>query len=312
MKKWLILILTISIFSIPGIAVSESIPQWIKNLANWWSTDQITDQEYLDSINYLIENKIINPNLDTNEKFVKIEGQLFDIFYERDSLENPFGLTGYVRLNTILYFQLNDEKSKIYDLIKSDGKTAVVVPMYTFSAYSKNGFYDYFTEKCDEVCLTVPYREDLVANYESSLNGATILKLLGYDLITDIEVDKNPNILKKYEKIVLLHNEYVTKKMFDSIINHKKVIYLYPNALYAEVESNHDEKTISLIRGHGYPEKSIDNGFNWKYDNTRPDEFDIFCDDWKFKTIDNGIMLNCYPEHVIFKNLELLKEIRNY
>ena len=312
MKKWLMLILTISILSIPGVAVSESIPQWIKNLANWWSTDQITEQEYLDSINYLIENKIINPNLDINEKFVKVEGELFDIFYERYSLENPIGLTGSVRLNTILHFQLNSEKYHIYDSIISDGKTLVVIPMFTFAAYSPGGFYDFFNKKCDEQCLTVTYRDDLVANYDSSLNAATILKLLNYELISDIEIDKNPNILKNYEKIILLHNEYVTQKIFDSILEHKKVIYLYPNSLYAKIDVDHDKKTITLVRGHAFPTSSIDNGFDWEFDNTRPDEFNTECKNWKFKKIDNGIMLNCYPEHIIFKDLELLKRIKDF
>ena len=100
--------------------------------------------------------------------------------------------------------------------------------------------------------------------------------------------------------------------MFDAITNHPKVVYLYPNALHAEISIDYDENTISLMRGHGYPEKRIDNGFDWKYDNTRPDEFDIECLDWKFKEIDNGIQLNCYPENILFSHYDLLKRIKDY
>lgn len=38
---------------------NEKIPEWIKNTALWWATDQISDEEYLQSITYLIDNKII-------------------------------------------------------------------------------------------------------------------------------------------------------------------------------------------------------------------------------------------------------------
>ena len=42
-----------------------------------------------------------------------------------------------------------------------------------------------------------------------------ILNLLGYDSISDFEL-KNPNILNDYKKIIVLHNEYVSKIMFDA------------------------------------------------------------------------------------------------
>ena len=42
----------------PGIALVE-IPSWIKNTAQWWATDAITEAEFLRAIEYLIDNKII-------------------------------------------------------------------------------------------------------------------------------------------------------------------------------------------------------------------------------------------------------------
>ena len=67
--------------------------------------------------------------------------------------------------------------------------------------------------------------------YTSSGNAIQAFDLLGYDVLTDAIVDKNPNILKKYDKVIILHNEYVTRAMFDAITSHPKIIYLYPNAL---------------------------------------------------------------------------------
>jgi hypothetical protein len=135
--------------------------------------------------------------------------------------------------------------------------------------------------------------------------------VLGYQYITDIDVDKDPDILKNYDKVILLHNEYVTKREFDAITQHPRVIYLYPNALYAEVTTNYDEDTITLIRGHNYPLPEIRNGFDWKFENTNF-EYDNKCENWKFYEIDNGIMLDCYPEYIIFKDPVLLKKIKDY
>jgi len=98
--------------------------------------------------------------------------------------------------------------------------------------------------------------------------------------------------------------------MFDAITSHPNVIYLYPNALYAEISTNFVDNTISLIRGHGYPDATIDNGFDWKYDNTRPYEFDKQCNNWEFYEIPNAKMLNCYPEQKIWKDEKFLKTLK--
>ncbi|MFZ8922628.1 MAG: thermonuclease family protein [Nitrosopumilaceae archaeon] len=42
----------------PGIGMVE-IPSWIKNTAQWWATDAITETEFLRAIEYLLDNKII-------------------------------------------------------------------------------------------------------------------------------------------------------------------------------------------------------------------------------------------------------------
>ena len=43
---------------IPG-AFAENIPNWIKNTAGWWATNQIDDSSFLQGIQYLIKEKII-------------------------------------------------------------------------------------------------------------------------------------------------------------------------------------------------------------------------------------------------------------
>jgi hypothetical protein len=101
----------------------------------------------------------------------------------------------------------------------------------------------------------------------------------------------------------------VTKKEFDAITHHPKVVYLYANSLYAQVDVNYDNDTITLVKGHGY--HGFLNAFGWKFDN-REKEYDTDCSDESFHKIDNGIMLDCYPENTIFNNMTLLKIIKDY
>lgn len=211
------------------------------------------------------------------------------------------------------YFSLKSEFESTYDEIRpnlDDEKTAFVVPVFTASAYAHNGFYEYYQKKCNESCLTTKIvdRNDFTST--SSFNTIQILQLLGYETISDIQIDQNPSILQKYDKIILLHSEYVTKSMFDAITNHPKVVYLFPNALYAEIAVDYNRNEISLIKGHGYPNKEIINGFNWEFENTDPFEYDTECVNWEFYEIKNGVMLNCWPDQIIFNDKLLLKTIK--
>jgi len=101
----------------------------------------------------------------------------------------------------------------------------------------------------------------------------------------------------------------VTKSEFDAITDHPNVVYLYPNSLYAKVVLNPDD-TITLVRGHNYPESDILNGFDWKFDNS-PLEYDGDCKNLEFYEIDNGLMLNCYPENGFDVNVSFLKFLKN-
>ena len=211
-------------------------------------------------------------------------------------------------------FYLKPDYLEIYNKIgflDQKSNAVVIYPTFTESAYSENGFYDYYNSNCNETCLTVSIQDNFEGEYASSRAAHRILDLLGYEQLTDIDVDKNPEILSKYDKVILLHNEYVTQNEFDAITSHPNVIYLYPNSLYAKVDMNYETNSITLVRGHGYPEIQITNGFDWIFDNTRPYEFDNQCQNWEFTQILNGFMLNCYPEYVVFKDQKLLETIKN-
>jgi hypothetical protein len=210
-------------------------------------------------------------------------------------------------------FGLKSELTELYNeigVVNEENKPLVIIPTFTSSAYAPFGFYDYYKEQCGEQCLTTKIISEEKLDYNSSANGVKILNLLGYDSISDLELHKNPNILKDYDKIILLHNEYVSKKMFDAITSHNNIIFLYPNALYAEIEVDMIKNEITLIRGHDYP-PGIKNGFNYEIEERFHDyEYDNTCVDWKFIEFKNGYALNCYPEQAIWQNDSLLKALK--
>ena len=204
--------------------------------------------------------------------------------------------------------ELTDFYHKVGFVTKSQN-VVVVYPIFTQAAYSPKGFYDYYKGKCDTSCLTIPIPDQVVPYYSASEGATIVLSMLNYSFISDIDIDRDPGILKKYDKVILLHSEYVTRKEYHAIVLHPNVVYLYPNALYAQVNVDYDKGTITLVRGHGYPSHDIRNGFHWKFDNSRF-EFDVNCKNWKFYGINNGKMLNCYPDYKVFTDANLLNEIR--
>ena len=210
---------------------------------------------------------------------------------------------------------LNPNKMDLYNevaLWNDPQNTVVVYPYFTFAAYEPQGFYDYYNGKCDD-CTTTKFLQPS-PKYTSSGHAHQALTLLGYSSITDLEIDKNPNILQQFDKVIILHSEYVTRAMFDAITSHPNVIYLFPNALYAEIEVDYTDKTITLIRGHNYPEKEITNGFDWPFDNTQPYEYDRNCLEMKFYKLDAGWLTTCYPDLLFLADTErgwkLLKTLK--
>jgi len=76
----LILLIGISIFPVTAIAQTTSIPDWVKNNALWWAEGKISEQEYLNSLQFLIEKEIIivnNPTQSSSEPTSNDTGTLF-------------------------------------------------------------------------------------------------------------------------------------------------------------------------------------------------------------------------------------------
>ena len=322
----------ISLFYIPcsvyDASTNESVPDWIKNNAKWWSEDLIDDIDFINAMQYLVKEQIIAIDNKEIVGYVPIEDLTFSpawivdknyLVYVQSHFFEIYGQYGECTDSDgwkHLFLGLNPTKMAQYNEVaiwNDPQNVAVVYPYFTSVAYNVGGFYDYYAGICD-TCTTTKFKpaEPLMT---SSGVGHQTLTLLGYQSISDIDVDKNPDILQQFDKVIMLHNEYVTRAMFDAITNHPNVLYLYPNALYAEIEVDYTNETITLIRGHNYPEQEIENGFDWEFDNTHPYEYDTNCLEMEFYKIENGWMTNCYPESVFLNApqglMDLLKIIKS-
>ena len=321
-------------------SVDYVIPSWIKNNAKWWADGDISDSAFVSALQWLIKNGIMQLSLErisfvpiddvkisplvTGDKhnYIQIYSALFETYVHPENymIDDYDGQKKWV--SPIL--GLNQYKMDRYNEIAlwhdDSQSTVVIFPLFTATAYAYDGFYDYFGGKCDG-CTTTTIKVPEF-RYTSSGNAIQAFDLLGYDIINDATLDQNPDILKRYDKVIMLHNEYVTRDMFDAVTSHPKVIYLYPNAFYAEIDVNYIDNTITLIRGHDYPlEDPVSNGFDWEFDNTHPFEFDNDCVNMELYPIrdprSNGSihwMANCYPDIVFYAGDEvaynLLKAIK--
>ena len=310
---------------------AKLIPDWVKNNAGWWATDQIEDTDFINGIEYLIKKDILGIDNKKIKGKVSIEDVKFSSAWTVDkdhmvfvssSFFEVYGTYGDCLVDSndgiskwkSVMLGLNPNKINLYSEVAlwNDPQNAVVVyPYFTYAAYQPQGFYDYYRGDCDD-CTTTKFAQP-VSQYTSSGKGHQALTLLGYNSITDVDIDKNPSILQQFDKVIMLHNEYVTRAMFDAITSHPNVVYLYPNALYAEIEVNYADQTITLIRGHDYPpEDPVSNGFDWPFDNTHPYEYDAICLDMEFYKISDGWMTTCYPENVFLANTDQLFTILKF
>jgi hypothetical protein len=67
-------ILTITGFDPKGKLIETIlIPDWIRNDVNWWSTNEISDLEFLEDINYLFKKQVIS----VSDRYVIAESQRY-------------------------------------------------------------------------------------------------------------------------------------------------------------------------------------------------------------------------------------------
>ena len=248
----------------------------------------------------------------SNTHPVKVESTKFFDLYLTHSDMSSVVQNNVISPSDGIRIVLNESNSEeFFNDLKPNNNSVVIFPVFTTAAYMTGGFYDYYGNYCDESCITNLSFENLIFNYGGSGSSAQILYHAGYDFLTDVQVDRNPDILQNYDTVILLHNEYVTKKEFDAISTHPNLIFLFPNALYAEIDVNYDDNTMTLIRGHNYPEPEIANGFDYAIEEKfHKYEYDAECLNWEFIEIENGFHLNCYPDGLVIDDITILKKLK--
>ena len=53
---------------VPNLAYAENVPDWVKNTAGWWATDAISETEFVNAIEFLIKDGIIDVLTSNNSK----------------------------------------------------------------------------------------------------------------------------------------------------------------------------------------------------------------------------------------------------
>ena len=88
MKKSLIAIVAITIIGISVTSISAQsqmeIPKWVKTNALWWGQDKISDSDYLQGLQFLIENQMIRVSSDT----MHLNGMIDQLEAENRDLKN--------------------------------------------------------------------------------------------------------------------------------------------------------------------------------------------------------------------------------
>ena len=206
---------------------AKLVPDWVKNNAEWWATDQIEDADFINGIEYLIKKDILGMDNKKIKSKVPIEDVKFSSAWTTDkdklvfissSFFEVYGVNGDCLIDSndgmskwkSTTLGLNPNKMDTYNEVAlwNDPQSAVVVyPYFTFAAYQPGGFYNYYRGNCDD-CTTTKFVSP-VSQYTSSGKAHQALTLLGYSSITDIEIDRNPGILQQFDKVIMLQYTWI-------------------------------------------------------------------------------------------------------
>ena len=73
MRFFFFFLLVIGIIgTISNIEAEKQVPDWIKNTAGWWAENAISETEFVNAIEFLVKNGIINVN--EKNDFIKQRG----------------------------------------------------------------------------------------------------------------------------------------------------------------------------------------------------------------------------------------------
>ena len=93
-----------------------------------------------------------------------------------------------------IIIQPRDDAESIYSYLRNaDDSTIAVYPSFTRTAYSPGGLANHYLAGCENcIASRIIYDDD--GAYAEGHTAYQVLKILGYDFITDVDIDKNPQI----------------------------------------------------------------------------------------------------------------------
>ena len=118
-------VLLIGVVSLSASASDSAIPDWIKNNAKWWSEGSISEADYIQSLEYLITNGIINIPIPITEVLAAQtaltddeRAQFFVVHFSDGLIEKPF------TIDTFVAFEATSSRD--------DGSGLIFSPIYKF------------------------------------------------------------------------------------------------------------------------------------------------------------------------------------
>jgi len=173
----MILLLTLSLMIVFSsvaffeLAIAELIPSWVKNTAKWYGEDKISEEEFLNAIKFLIDNKIlvldVIPTANETKSEIQDDASSAHIILPKGNFD--VGNTGfYIPLNlnvasgtTVTWIN----SDTVPHTIQSQDAQGHIIPLFNSGiletgdqfthTFDESGVYNYF-------CTLHPWRVGLV------------------------------------------------------------------------------------------------------------------------------------------------------
>ena len=123
MKIILFSVIVIAMFGlvIPSVSAQEQVPSWVKNTAGWWATNAISETEFVNAIEFLIQNNIIVVEGNVSSLLLTWDEIVNDAEYAnqgslliRDKYENPHNLGVHFNAHSESFYDMTT-----FDLLHS-------------------------------------------------------------------------------------------------------------------------------------------------------------------------------------------------
>ena len=194
-----------------SLAESESIPEWVKNNAGWWADDQIPDSAFIDGLEFLINNGIINfEEKHVSESYISLlnwNDLVNDANYAFDGsieLKNSFFLDQTLPLTTEYNAQFNQHTGiATYDLIRSG------IGLYKIT--SDETYLDHARKTANYVTTNFLTNENLIFHYNplsgDAISGGHTNQELVYDFSRLALIDSNYDLIVGILSDEIIKNE---------------------------------------------------------------------------------------------------------